>query len=94
MAGLQVAEAAVGTLDVWQSRWFDRHFPRPNGRQAVADEGTGMARHLDVIRSCHMTRDLALVERGLNTRPRRILDDRIPAELFEELLASNHPRLR
>jgi hypothetical protein len=39
--------------------------------------------------------DLARVGQELNTRPRMILADRTPAELFEELLASqNHPLLR
>jgi IS30 family transposase len=45
--------------------------------------------------SRHTPRDLAHVEQELNTRPRMILADRTPAELFEQLLASqNHPQLR
>nr|WP_220492150.1 IS30 family transposase [Propioniciclava sp. MC1683] len=42
--------------------------------------------------SQHSAGDLARVEAELNQRPRRILEDRTPAELFKALLASqNHP---
>jgi IS30 family transposase len=45
--------------------------------------------------SRHTPGDLARVEQELNTRPRMVLADRTPAELFDELLASqNHPPLR
>ena len=45
--------------------------------------------------SRHTPADLARVEHELNRRPRMILADRTPAELFDELLASpNHPPLR
>ena len=46
--------------------------------------------------SQHSASDLARVEAELNQRPRRILQDRTPAELFNALLASqnHHPPLR
>lgn len=45
--------------------------------------------------SVHTPADLARVESELNRRPRMILGDRSPAELFNALLTSqNHPPLR
>lgn len=45
--------------------------------------------------SVHTPADLARVESELNRRPRMVLGDRSPAELFNALLASqNHPPLR
>jgi len=45
--------------------------------------------------SLHTPADLARVELELNRRPRMILGDRTPAELFHALLTSqNHPQLR
>lgn len=45
--------------------------------------------------SVHTPKDLARVERELNQRPRMVLGDRSPDELFSALLASqNHPSLR
>ena len=45
--------------------------------------------------SRHTLADLARVEHEVNRRPRKILAYRTPAELFDELLASqNHPQLR
>jgi IS30 family transposase len=45
--------------------------------------------------SVHSPADLARVESELNRRPRMILGDRSPAELFNALLTSqNHPPLR
>ena len=45
--------------------------------------------------SRHTPADLARVELELNRRPRMILGDRTPAELFNALLTSkNHPQLR
>jgi transposase, IS30 family len=41
--------------------------------------------------SVHSPQHLAAVENELNNRPRRILDDRTPAELFAALLASQSP---
>ena len=45
--------------------------------------------------SVHTARDLLRVESELNRRPRMVLDDRSPHELFTALLASpNHHSLR
>lgn len=45
--------------------------------------------------SIHAPADLARVESELNPRPRMVLGDRSPAELFNALLTSqNHPALR
>lgn len=45
--------------------------------------------------SIHSPKDLARVERELNERPRMVLGDRSPHELFSALLTSqNHPSLR
>ena len=45
--------------------------------------------------SIHSPRELADVESELNRRPRIVLGDRAPDELFRSLLASaNHPSLR
>jgi len=45
--------------------------------------------------SVHTPTDLARVELELNRRPRMVLGDRTPAELFNALLTSqNHPQLR
>lgn len=41
--------------------------------------------------SVHSTQHLLAVENELNNRPRRILNDRAPAELFATLLASESP---
>jgi transposase, IS30 family len=41
--------------------------------------------------SVHSPQHLLAVENELNNRPRRILGDRAPAELFAELLASRNP---
>jgi len=41
--------------------------------------------------STHTRADLLRVEQELNQRPRRVLQDRSPAELFTTLLASNSP---
>ena len=45
--------------------------------------------------SVHTPRDLSRVESELNRRPRMVLNDRSPHDLFTALLASpNHPSLR
>ena len=45
--------------------------------------------------SIHTTRDLAQVEAELNRRPRMVLNDRSPLQLFTALVTSaNHPSLR
>jgi IS30 family transposase len=45
--------------------------------------------------SVHTPEHLLAVEDEINRRPRMVLDDRAPADLFAELLASpNHPLLR
>jgi transposase, IS30 family len=41
--------------------------------------------------SAHSPEHLLAVENELNNRPRRVLDDRTPAELFGALLASRNP---
>jgi IS30 family transposase len=41
--------------------------------------------------SAHSPQHLLAVENELNNRPRRILSDRAPAELFTALLASGNP---
>jgi IS30 family transposase len=41
--------------------------------------------------STHSPQHLLAVENELNNRPRLILNDRAPAELFGPLLASNNP---
>ena len=43
--------------------------------------------------SSHSPAHLLAVENELNDRPRIILNDRAPAELFAALLASNSPSL-
>lgn len=115
--------ALVATLGV---------LPASLRRSLTWDQGSEMARHLDVTAdtgipvyfcdaaspwqrgsnentngllrqyfpkstdlSRHTLADLARVEHELNRRPRMVLADRTPAELFEQLLASqNHPLLR
>lgn len=109
-----------------------RELPAPLRRSLTWDQGTEMAKHLDVTLdtgtkiyfcdaaspwqrgtnentngllrqyfpkstdlSVHTPQDLARVETELNRRPRIILDDRSPAELFAPLLASHsHPSLQ
>jgi transposase, IS30 family len=41
--------------------------------------------------STHLPQHLLAVESELNNRPRLILDDRAPAELFQPLLTSQNP---
>jgi IS30 family transposase len=41
--------------------------------------------------SAHSAQHLLAVENELNNRPRRVLGDRAPAELFTALLASQSP---
>jgi IS30 family transposase len=41
--------------------------------------------------SAHSAQHLLAVENELNNRPRRVLNDRAPAELFAALLASENP---
>jgi transposase, IS30 family len=41
--------------------------------------------------STHSPQHLLAVENELNNRPRIVLDDRAPAELFQALLASKDP---
>ncbi len=41
--------------------------------------------------SVHSRQRLLAVENELNNRPRRVLNDRAPAELFAALLASTSP---
>ena len=43
------------------------------------------------VLSAHSPQHLLAVENELNNRPRRILNDRTPAELFAALLASENP---
>jgi IS30 family transposase len=99
--------------------------PAPLRRTLTWDQGTEMARHLDITAdtgariyfcdaaspwqrgsnenangllrqyfpkstdlSVHTARDLARVESELNRRPRIVLGDRTPQELFQALLAS------
>jgi len=103
--------------------------PPPLRRTLIWDQGTEMAKHLDVTTdtgmriyfcdaaspwqrgsnentngllrqyfpkstdlSVHTLRDLARVETELNKRPRIVLDDRSPDELFKALLASENQR--
>ena len=106
--------------------------PPPLRRTVTWDQGTEMARHLDITQATgtriyfcdaaspwqrgsnentngllrqyfpkstdlavHSPRDLARVENELNRRPRIILGDRAPADLFATLLASQcQPPLR
>lgn len=109
-----------------------RELPPRLRRTLTWDQGTEMAKHLDVTTdtgtkvyfcdaaspwqrgsnentngllrqyfpkstdlSVHTARDLARVESELNRRPRIVLNDRSPHDLFTALLASpNHPSLR
>lgn len=109
-----------------------RELPSPLRQTVTWDQGTEMARHLEITQatgtriyfcdsgspwqrgsnentngllrqyfpkstdlSVHSARDLARVETELNRRPRMILGDRPPADLFAALLTSeNHPPLR
>jgi hypothetical protein len=65
---------------------------RPRPASPGRSGGVGVER---AVLARHTPRDLARVEQELNRRPRMILADRTPAELFDELLASqNHPQLR
>ena len=109
-----------------------RELPPTLRRTLTWDQGTEMAKHLDVTAdtgtkiyfcdaaspwqrgsnentngllrqyfpkstdlSIHTARDLARVESELNRRPRMVLNDRSPQDLFKGLLASpDHPSLR
>jgi len=63
---------------------LDKHLGASNGLlRQYFPKSTDLSRHTP--------RDLARVEHELNSRPRMILADRTPAELFEELLASQKP---
>ena len=60
-------------------------------RWTVLDSGPDADEHLTAHATPEGTLHLLAVENELNNRPRRILHDRAPAELFARLLASENP---
>lgn len=61
------------------------------GRQERQDTQAEMSDLMGRVLKAHPPLHLVAVENELNTRPRLVLNDRTPADLFDALLASTDP---